>query len=129
MHFKHGANWRACYDEERNLYTAGVWGFGSTLYEINKEIYDALKDETDNDAVSKISKGRKLYMDVNDRCGPPYTIVFDEDYQTLCPWAEVTASGQEWPTEMVDAVVEVMSSEEKNREQRRKKRKKKKAPT
>lgn len=123
MQFKEGYGWKACYDEERDLYTAGVWGFGSCLYEITKEIFDALEDGTDNSASSLIGKGRKLYMDVNDRCGPPYTIVFDDDYQKLCPWARVTASGQKWPTEMVDTVVEVMPSEEKNREQRRKKKK------
>lgn len=126
MQFKEGESWKACYDEERNLYTAGVWGFGSRLYEINKEIYDALRDGMDSKASSIISKGRKLYMDVNDRCGPPYTIVFDEDYKKLCPWADETSSGTEWPVEMVDAVVEVMPSEENNREQRRKKKEERK---
>lgn len=122
MQFKDGYGWRACYDEERDLYTACVSGFGSFLYEINKELFDELEDGMESTASSIIGRGRKLYMDVNDRCGPPYTIVFDEDYQKLCPWAKVSASGQEWPTEMVDAVVEVMPSEENNREQRRKKK-------
>lgn len=124
MQFKEGYSWKACYDEERELYTAGIWGFGSFLYEISKEIFDELQDGMDG-ASSIIGKGRKLYMNVCDRCGPPYTVVFDEDYQKLCPWAQVTASGQEWPTEMVDAVVEVLDSEKENREQRRKKRKEK----
>lgn len=124
MQFKEGYSWKACYDEERDLYTACVYGFGSHLYEINREIFDALKDGMDNTASALIGRGRKLYMDVNDRCGPPYTIVFDEDYRKLCPWAEVSASGHEWPDEMVDAVVEVMPSEENNREQRRKKKEK-----
>lgn len=126
MQFKEGYGWKACYDEEKNLYTALVSGFGSFLYEISKEIYDGLEDGMGNDASDLICRGRKLYMDVNDRCGPPYTIVFDEDYKKLCPWAEVTASGREWPSEMVDAVVEAMPSEENNREQRRKKKERRK---
>lgn len=126
MYFKKGDSWTACYDEERNIYTALISGFGSYLYEINKEIFDKLNDGMGSDARSMICNGRKLYMDVNDRCGPPYTVVLDEDYKKLAPWAQVSASGEEWPTEMVDAVVEVMPSQENNREQRRKKREQRK---
>lgn len=67
-------------------------------------------------------KGRHLYMSVNDRCGPPYTVVFDSDYETLCLWADVVKSGRVWPDELTDAVVELLESEKNNREQRRKKR-------
>ena len=123
MKFKEGESWKAAYDEERNLYTAGIWGFGSSLYEINEEIFNKLVEGTGTEGQMLISEGRKLYLDVSDRCGPPYTIVFDDDYQKLCPWAEVTASETKWPDEMVDAVVEVLESEKDNREQRRKKRK------
>ncbi|MCR5237743.1 MAG: hypothetical protein K6E34_11140 [Lachnospiraceae bacterium] len=59
---------------------------------------------------------------VDDRCGPPYTIVFDDDYETLCPWASVTKSGKVWPDELTDAAVELFESEKNNREQRRRKR-------
>ena len=121
LQFKHGPSWQACFDEERNLYTAVSWGFGSRLYEITKEIYDAL-EEGASDGASLIGKGRKLFMEVNDRCGPPYTIVFDKDYKKLCPWVKVTSSGLKWPTQMVDAVVEALDSEKANREQRRKRR-------
>lgn len=124
MQFKSGAGWEAAYDEERDIYTGIVMGFGSFLYQINKELWDRLEDGMgSSDGSSILSEGRKLYMDVNDRCGPPYTIVFDEDYRKIAPWAKVTASGQQWPTEMTDAVVEVLESEKDNREQRRKKRK------
>lgn len=61
-------------------------------------------------------------MSVDDRCGPPYTIVFDDDYKTLCPWAKVFGSGKVWSEELTDAAVEIFGSEENNREQRRKKR-------
>ena len=45
MQFKKGYKWKACYDEERGLYTAqyGQYG-GYTLYEITKEIFDRLED-------------------------------------------------------------------------------------
>ena len=67
-------------------------------------------------------KGRKLYMDIDDRCGPPYTIVLDDDYKTLCPWAELPESNTVWPEALTDAVVELFASEANNREQRREKR-------
>ena len=69
-----------------------------------------------------ITEGRKLYMEVIDRCGPPYTIVLDEDYKRLCPWINSEPVGETWPTEMTDAVVEVLECEKDNREQRRKKK-------
>ena len=63
-----------------------------------------------------------MYMSVDDRCGPPYTIVFDDDYETLCPWAGVMKAGKVWPDELTDAAVEIFESEKNNREQRRRKR-------
>ena len=122
MEFKSGIGWKACYDKERNLYTAQI--DCSDLYEINAEIYSQLtKDISDSDARSLIrTDGRHLYMDVNDRCGPPYTVVFDEDYEKLCPWADVRYSGKVWSDELTDAAVETFASEENNRKQRRKKR-------
>ena len=50
-------------------------------------------------------------MDVDDRCGPPYTVVFDDDYEELCPWANVVSSGKVWPDELTDAAVELFESE------------------
>ncbi len=124
MEFKEGCGWKACYDRERNLYTAERGGMGAYhLYEITKEIFDRLEDGADDSDVYKlIGDGRHLYMDVNDRCGPPYTVVFDHDYEKLCPWANVVSSGHEWPDELTDAAVEIFESEKNNREQRRKKR-------
>jgi hypothetical protein len=86
-------------------------------------MYDRLDEKMDErDAGNIMYDGRKMYMSVDDRCGPPYTIVFDDDYEKLCPWAKVIQSGRVWPTEMTDAVVEVLESEKDNREQRRRKR-------
>ncbi len=63
-----------------------------------------------------------MYMAVDDRCGPPCTIIFDDDYEKLCPWANVIKSGKVWPDKLTDAVVEIFESEKDNREQRRQKR-------
>ena len=122
MEFKSGIGWKACYDKERDLYTAQI--DCSDLYEINTEIYSQLtKGISDSDARSLIyTGGRHLYMDVNDRCGPPYTVVFDDNYKELCPWADVVSSGKAWPDALTDAAVELFESEANNREQRRKKR-------
>ena len=61
-------------------------------------------------------------MTVNDRCGPPYTVVFDSDYKKICPWAETLETGTMVPDALTDAAVELFASEENNREQRRRKR-------
>ncbi len=36
------------------------------------------------------------------RCGPPYSIAFDDDYEKLCPWAKVMKAGKLWPDELTD---------------------------
>ncbi|MBQ7065101.1 MAG: hypothetical protein IJM90_09465 [Firmicutes bacterium] len=121
MQFKEGNGWKACYDEKTGKYTAERGGAGSYhLFEITKEIFDFLKDGmSDSETYEHIHEGRHLYMDVNDRCGPPYTIIFDDHYAELCPWANIVSSGRVWPDELTDAAVEIFASEEKNREQRR----------
>ena len=124
MKFKTGDGWKACYDESTGKYTAERGGCGYYhLYEITKEIYDLLEDGmSDYDTYKLIGEGRHLYMDVNDRCGPPYTVVFDHDYRTLCPWAHIVGGDHVWSDELTDAAVEIFASEANNREQRRKKR-------
>lgn len=123
-----GYGWKACFDEERDLYTAKTSVPGAIkLFEINKEVYEALKSDalSDEDKYRLIhDEGRNLYMDIDDRCGPPYTIILDDDYQTICPWAELPESSFVWPKELTDAAIEIFPSQEKNREQRRKKREK-----
>ena len=124
MQFKKGSGWKACYDEKTGRYFGEYGGIQSYhLYELEKELYDRLDEEmTEGDAGSIMYEGRHLYMSVDDRCGPPYTVVFDDDYEKLCPWAHAMKSGKVWPDELTDAAVELFESEKNNREQRRKKR-------
>jgi hypothetical protein len=123
LEFKKGIGWRCCFDPETGLYTAEIGGGPNhDLYEITKEIYDRVDDPDVKYPSSLISEGRHLYMAVNDRCGPPYTVILDDDYKKLCPWAETMISGTLWDEDMTDAAVEVFASEADNREQRRRKR-------
>ena len=123
MQFKKGMGWKAGYGEKTGHCAAETGGPGAyDLYEIDKETFDRLDPHDDRASRDLIHKGRHLYMDVNDRCGPPYTVVLDSDYKTIAPWASVISSGEVWPDELVDAAVEVFASERQNREQRRRKR-------
>ena len=126
MQLIEGSGWKAHFDEERNLYTAKTSVPGAIkLFEITQEVFEALQDTgmPDDDKYSLIhDKGRKLYMDIDDRCGPPYTVVLDDDYESLCPWAKLPESQNVWPKALTDAAVELFASQENNREQRRKKR-------
>ena len=124
MVFKTGAGWKACYDEATGRYTAERSGAGYYhLYEITEELFASLEDGMSDEEVYKIiGQGRHLYMAVDDRTGPPYTVVLDDDYEKICPWAKVMKAGRTWPDELTDAAVEIFASEENNREQRRIKR-------
>ncbi|MBP5225588.1 MAG: hypothetical protein J6Z38_08435 [Lachnospiraceae bacterium] len=124
MQFTTGAGWKAGYDEENGRYFGEYGGIMSYhLYELTAEQFEQLSESmTEGDASGIMYEGRHLYMSVDDRCGPPYTVVFDDDYKTLCPWAKTFGSGRVWPEELTDAAVELFESEKNNREQRRKKR-------
>ena len=123
MEFKSGVCWRCCYDPETGLYTAEIGGGPNhDLYEITKEIYDKVDAPDTESPIRLIIEGRHLYMAVDDRCGPPYSVVLDSDYKKLCPWAKTTVSGTIWDEDMTDAAVEVFASEADNREQRRAKK-------
>ena len=126
MQLIEGLGWKAHFDDIRNLYTARTSVPGAIkLFEITKEVFDALSEDgmSDDEKYCLIhDKGRKLYMDIDDRCGPPYTVVLDDDYETLCPWAKLPKSTKVWPAELTDAAVEIFESQKNNREQRRKKR-------
>lgn len=123
MIFKEGNSWKCCYDPETGLYTAKT-GYGGNidLYEITKEIFDKIDDPHTKDPYELILKGRHLFMSVDDRCGPPYTVVLDDDYEKICSWTKPQTVGRVWSEEMTDAVVEVFASEANNREQRRAKK-------
>lgn len=121
MLFKKGSGWKACFDSRNGRYFGEYGGIQDYhLYEITKEIFDRLdKKMTEGDAGSIMRDGRHMYMAVNDRCGPPYTIVFDGEYQTLCPWADVVKSGEVWPDELTDAAVELFASEKNRRAEKK----------
>ena len=125
MQIKKGSGWTAVYDEKLDRYF-GEYGGGMSynLYELDKGQFDQLNSKmTEGDACMIMYEGRHMYMSVNDRCGPPYTIVFDDEYKTLCPWAKVMGEDQRvWPKELTDAAVELFESEKKNREYRKKKK-------
>ena len=123
MEFKEGSGWKCCFDPDTGLYTAQIGsGANQDLYEISRDIYDHVDDLDREWPSSLISEGRLLFKAVNDRCGPPYTVVLDSDYQKLCPWAETLETGKVWDDDMTDAVVEVLESQKNNRDQRRRKR-------
>lgn len=123
LRFKTGPGWKACFDSDRKLYTAETYLAGYyDLYEINEEIFNKLetKGMARRDAHELINTGRHLYKSVSDRNGS-YDIALDENYASLCPWAEVQKTGEKWDPELTDLAVSVFDSEALNREQRRNK--------
>jgi hypothetical protein len=120
MEFKEGGGWKCCYDPETERYTAQIGGgVNCDLYEITKEIYEQVDNPNVEWPTRLICEGRHLFMSVDDRCGPPYTVVFDPDYEKICPWSDQVVSGKTWDDDATDAAVEVLASESNNREQRR----------
>jgi hypothetical protein len=120
LHFKTGPGWKACYDSERKIYTAESYLAGYyDLYEINEEIFNTLKTKGMKRAEAQrlISTGRHLYKSVSDR-NSSYDIALDENYVSLCPWAEVQSTGELWDKELTDLAVAVFDSEKQNHEQR-----------
>jgi hypothetical protein len=91
LEFVEGDGWKACHDKKRELYTAESYVAGYyDLYEIGKDTYSRLKTERldRRGAHELIGTGRHLYKSVSDRNGS-YDIALDEDYASLCPWADV----------------------------------------
>ncbi len=120
MEFKEGGGWKCCFDPETGRYTAQIGGgVNCDLYEITKEIYEQVDNPDVEWPTRLICEGRHLFMSVDDRCGPPYTVVFDPDYEKICPWSDQVVSGKTWDDDATDAAVEVLASESNNREQRR----------
>ena len=124
MQMKEGMGWKACYNDKKGVYGAEVVFQGSwDLYEISGAVFNSLtKNMSSSAAEELIQTGRRLYSHVNDRCGPPYTIVLDDDYADYCPWMGKPKEKEVWSKEMTDAAVELFESEKDNLEQRRKKR-------
>ncbi len=84
---KEGIGWKACYNEQKGFYGAEFMFQESwNLYEISGSVFNSLsKNMGSTEAEQLIMTGRCLYTHVNDRCGPPYTIVLDDDYADYCP--------------------------------------------
>lgn len=128
MRVKEGLGWKACHNEERNVYGAELVFQGSwELYEISADVFGRLnKGLNGREAGELICTGRRLYIHSNDTCGPAYNVVLDDDYAVYCQWMQDPKPvGRTWSDEMTDAAVELFESEKDNREQRRKKRAKK----
>ncbi len=120
LRFKTGPGWKACFDSERELYTAEIYLAGYyDLYEINGEVFGRLKRKgmTRRDAHELIITGRHLYKSVSDK-GGSYDIALDDNYAVLCPWADIQKTGETWGSGLTDMAVSVFASEEKNLEQR-----------
>jgi len=120
LHFKTGPGWKACHDGEKGLYTAETFQAGYyDLYEISEEIFRELKTKgmDRREAHARIAAGRHLYKSVSDR-NSSYDVALDEDYASLCPWAEVQRTGELWDRELTDLAVAMFESEKQNRDQR-----------
>ncbi len=90
MQFKEGLGWKACYDEEKDIYTAErSWRGFYQLCQIDKETYDRLDDalEGDDSPDALISKGRLLFEAGGEDIESSYCIVRDENYNELAPWS------------------------------------------
>ena len=104
MEFKEGNQWKCCFDPQKGLYTAQIgFGVNCTLYEITKEIYENVDESDDSWSADLIREGRRLFMSVNDKCGLPYTVVLDADYEKLCPWSDAMISGKIWDEDFTDS--------------------------
>lgn len=76
---------------------------------------------TEYDVCKIVDGGIHLFISADDRCGPPYSMAFDDEYEKLCPWAKVMKVERPWAEEPTDAAVGIFASKKNNREQRRKK--------
>ena len=98
MRFKKGIGWKACHDEEKNIYTAQrSWRGFYQLCEIDAEIFDKLGGEEDPDKL--IGSGRVLFESDDDYYCPPHYTVYDANYSELAPW-----SNAEWIAGKTDAL-------------------------
>ncbi|MBQ6293756.1 MAG: hypothetical protein IJK77_07815 [Lachnospiraceae bacterium] len=125
MQIKQGGSWKAAYNEAKGVYGAQIVFQGSRdMYEISGAVFSQLTAKmSDSAAEELIRTGRHIYSHVNDQCGPPYTVILDEDYVDYCPWAAKSKPvGKTWNPDLTDAAVELFESEKANRPQRRKKR-------
>ena len=127
MQFKTGLGWKACYDEDRNLYTAQrSWRGFYQLCEIGKETYDLLGTDAmgDKSPDELIAGGRHLFEADDDYYTMPRCTVYDEDYMELAPWSDAYKRADkniQTSKELTDFAVEYFPEEEKNRQHRKNK--------
>ena len=125
MQFKEGLGWKACYDEERGIYTAERrWRGFYQLCEIDRATFEKLGTDTTEDESPDelIANGRHLFEanDDYDTAAPTAT-VYDEDYYRLAPWSGAKRRAEKSSVtsqELTDFMVEHFSDEEKNRRHR-----------
>ena len=125
MQFKEGLGWKACYDEERGIYTAERrWRGFYQLCEIDRATFEKLgADITEDESPDElIANGRHLFEanDDHDTAAPTAT-VYDEDYYRLAPWSGAKRRAEKSSVtsqELTDFMVEHFSDEEKNRRHR-----------
>ena len=125
MQFKEGLGWKACYDEERGIYTAErQWRGFYPLCEIDRATFEKLgADITEDESPDElIANGRHLFEANDDYdTAVPTATVYDEDYYRLAPWSGAKRRAEKSSVtsqELTDFMVEHFSDEEKNRRHR-----------
>lgn len=125
MQFKEGLGWKACYDEERGIYTAERrWRGFYQLCEIDRATFEKLgADITEDESPDElIANGRHLFEANDDYDTAASTAtVYDEDYYRLAPWSGAKRRAEKSSVtsqELTDFMVEHFSDEEKNRRHR-----------
>lgn len=91
LHFKKGPGWKACFDEEHNVYTAErSWRGFYQLTEIDRDTYERLgTDAIGNDSPTElIGRGREMFQSDDDYYTMPYCWVRDEHYAEIAPWSD-----------------------------------------
>lgn len=91
LHFKKGPGWKACFDEEHNVYTAErSWRGFYQLTEIDRDTYERLgTDAIGNDSPTElIGRGREMFQSDDDYYTMPYCSVRDEHYAEIAPWSD-----------------------------------------
>ena len=121
MKIKEGIGWKACHNEEKDVYGAEVVFQGSwELYEITADVFNRLDSKmSGGEAERLLAGGRRLYMHVNDRCGPPYTVVLDDDYMDYCQWMRKSEPvGKTWDKPLTEAAKKVFGIENKKKKKK-----------
>ena len=121
MQFKQGLGWKACYDEEKGIYTARVsWRGDAAYYEIDAGVFNRLgTPEMGNDYPDDLIRtGRLLYQKGDGSSGPATETVYDDRFAEMCSWAEIRRCDNTSSKEMTDLFADLWGNE-KTREYRK----------